>query len=147
MAMRARTGSTASGTCGNGTLVTTCPADQCHVAVACNASTGCPATPPAVTDGTVCNDGNPCTTGEACHAGSCNGGAAVTCTASDGCHTAYCDSLLGGCQSKQANDGTACTMTVSTSDVCSAAIDKGVTLAGGPAAVERPVDRQWPVFQ
>ncbi len=55
----------------------------------------------------LCNDGNSCTTGESCSAGSCSGGAPVTCDDDNQCTTNACDTDTG-CTYTPVGDGTPC---------------------------------------
>jgi len=113
---------TSNSQCANGLCIdNVCCATTCTGAcMACNVggSLGTCAPKPA---GTTCTTGNACTTGETCQAGAqagtCGGGAPVTCPGADQCNNAGACNPTTGCQAptpKQdgtnCSDGHACTV-------------------------------------
>lgn len=73
---------------------------------ACEADVGCVSTP--APDGASCDSADPCTEGATCQAGSCQGGAPLTCD--DGpCDMRACNKNTGACEvTKVLADGTTC---------------------------------------
>ena len=87
------------------------PADQCHLAGACDPQTGLCSAPNAP-DGTPCDDGDAATMQDACSEGVCLGldyCAGVVCVQVDQCQLAgACDPQTGACSYPNAPDGTPC---------------------------------------
>ncbi len=117
------------GNCSGSPVICLNPADQCHLAAACDPSTGGCVNPP-VPDGTTCDDGDPCTHDDQCTAGTCAG--TPYCPAPDRCHlTATCDPTTHACNAAPAvldgtlcDDGNACTA----GDQCIAGVCTGTLL-------------------
>ena len=119
-----------AGSCVPGAPVVCTAGDSCHDAGVCDPSTGA-CSNPAKADGAACTDGNACTQNDACRAGSCVGGAPVTCPAGDACHAdGVCDPQTGACTAPPKPDGTACSdgNACTQADTCQA----GACVAGAP---------------
>jgi len=112
--------------CNNGTcssLAIECTDNNPCTDNSCNPSSGCVTS----NNSSSCDDGNACTTSDVCSGGSCQGGAALSCTDNNPCTDNSCNPA-SGCvttnNTASCSDGNACT----TGDVCS-----GGSCQGGAA--------------
>ena len=103
--------------CNNGTcssLAIECTDNNPCTDNSCNPSSGCVTS----NNSSSCDDGNACTTSDVCSGGSCQGGAALSCTDNNPCTDNSCNPA-SGCvttnNTASCSDGNACT----TGDACS----------------------------